>query len=314
MTSTCRFLSRCLPCLFSVFAAAILLTGCSHMPLLFPKGPIGDVNRFAILAAVALMQIVVIPVFILGIWFARKYRATNTKSRYTPKWSYSKKIDLTIWLVPVAIIIVLGTLSWITTHRIDPYKPIDSEVKPLTIEAVALDWKWLFIYPDYDVAVVNQLVFPARVPLNFKLTSDSVMSSFFIPQLGSQIYAMAGRRTRLHLMADQEGTFSGHNQQFSGSGYPDMHFEAIATSREEFDAWLEKTRQSSETLDLARFESLEKPSKGYPVTTFSSVKPDLFEYIIGKYRPDDKKGDMLSRNSGAISMPTVAWEGRGYVR
>lgn len=313
MSSRYRLLSRGLPCLLSVFNAAVL-TGCSHLPLLFPKGPIGDVNRFAIVAALALMQIVVIPVFVLCIWFARKYRATNTKSRYTPKWSYSKKIDLTIWLVPVAIIIVLGTLSWITTHRIDPYKPIDSEVKPLTIQAVALDWKWLFIYPDHDVAVINQLVFPARVPLNFKLTSDSVMSSFFIPQLGSQIYAMAGRRTRLHLMADQEGTFSGQNQQFSGSGYPDMHFKAIATSPEGFDAWLKKTRQSSDTLDLARYASLAKPSKGYPVTTFSSVKPDLFDYIIGQYRPGGKKVGALSRNSGSMTMPEVAWEDRVYVR
>ncbi|MFZ0611723.1 MAG: ubiquinol oxidase subunit II [Desulfobacterales bacterium] len=294
--------------------SAILLTGCSHLPLLFPKGPIGEVNRFTILAAFALMQIVVIPVFILGIWFARKYRATNTTSVYMPKWSYSKKIDLTVWLVPVAIVIVLGSLSWITTHRIDPYKPIESGVKPLTIEAVALDWKWLFIYPDHNVAIVNQLVFPAKVPLSFEITSDSVMSSFFIPQLGSQIYAMAGRRTRLHLMADQPGTFSGHNQQFSGSGYADMHFKAIATTQEDFDVWLQKTRHSSETLDLARYESLAQPSKGYPVTTFSSVKPDLFDLIIGKYRYGDKKDGTASGNSVPLNINTAAWEGHGYVR
>ena len=160
MASTYRFFSRRLLCLL----AAAALTACHHVPLLDPKGPIGEVNRFVILAALALMQIVVIPVIIMVIWFPRKYRATNTKATYSPKWSYSKKIDLTIWLVPVAIIIVLGTLSWITTHRLDPYKPIEPGIKPLRINAVALDWKWLFIYPDHGIATVNQPFSPPTCP------------------------------------------------------------------------------------------------------------------------------------------------------
>ena len=294
----------------SSFCAAVLQAGCSHMPLLNPKGPVAEVERFVILAACALMQIVVIPVFIMVVWFSRKYRATNTKSAYTPKWSYSKKIDLTIWLVPVAVIIVLGTLSWITTHRLDPYKPIAPSVKPLKIEAVALDWKWLFIYPDHDIAVVNLLVFPAKVPLSFEITSDAVMSSFFIPRLGSQIYAMAGRRTRLYLLADQQGTYSGHNQQFSGKGYADMHFEAIATSPQEFDAWVQKARQSSDRLDLARYKKLEEPNKSYPVTTFSAVKPGLFDFIIQKYRPGDKRAGAASKDFTAMFQKTVALEGQ----
>ncbi len=174
--------------------------------------------------------------------FPRKYRASNTKATYTPKWSHSAKIDLVIWLVPVAIVTALGILAWNATHRLDPYKPIDSGVKPVSIEAVSLDWKWLFIYPDHNIAIVNQLVFPAKVPLSFRITSDTVMTSFFIPQLGSQIYAMAGMQTRLHLMADEPGIYAGQNQQFSGRGYADMHFKAIAVSREQFEAWVQKAR------------------------------------------------------------------------
>jgi cytochrome o ubiquinol oxidase subunit 2 len=249
-----------------------------------PKGPIGDSERFVIVTAFALMLIVVIPAIVMTFWFSRRYRASNTEATYTPKWSSSIKIDLVVWLMPVAIVTALGFLAWTRTHRLDPYKPIDTDVKPILIEAVSLDWKWLFIYPDHHIASINQLVFPAKVPLSFRITSDTVLTSFFIPQLGSQIYAMAGRQTQLHLMADDPGTYEGHNQQFSGPGYSDMHFEAIATSQEQFEAWVQKTKQSSDNLDLARFEELEKPSVDCPVMYFSSVKPDLFKHIINKFK------------------------------
>ena len=163
-----------------------------------------------------------------------------------PKWSYSAKIDFFMWAVPIAIVTVLAILAWTRTHSLDPYKPIPSADKPINIEAVSLDWKWLFIYPDQNIATVNQITFPVNVPVSFKLTSDTVMTSFFIPQLGSQIYAMAGMQTRLHLLADKPGTYAGHNQQFSGRGYADMHFKANAVSREEFQAWVQKIRQSPE--------------------------------------------------------------------
>jgi cytochrome o ubiquinol oxidase subunit 2 len=269
----------------SLICATAFLGGCSRIVLFDPKGPIGDAERFIILTAIALMLIVVIPVFVMSFLFARRYRASNTNATYTPKWSYSKKIDLVIWLVPVAIVIALAILAWIEAHRLDPYKPIHPSIKPIHIEAVSLDWKWLFIYPDHHIATVNQLVFPVKVPLNFRITSDTVMTSFFIPQLGSQIYAMAGMQTLLHLMADEPGVYFGQNQQFSGRGFADMNFKAIALSREEFEAWVQKTKQSPETLDLARFEDLEKPSVGYPLTYFSSVKPGLFDSIIRKYVP-----------------------------
>ena len=163
-----------------------------------------------------------------------------------PKWSYSAKIDLVMWAVPIAIVTVLAMLAWTRTHALDPYKPIPSAEKPINIEAVSLDWKWLFIYPDQNIATVNQITFPVNVPVSFKLTSDTVMTSFFIPQLGSQIYAMGGMQTRLHLLADKPGTYAGQNNQISGRGYADMHFKAHAVSREEFQAWVQKIRQSKE--------------------------------------------------------------------
>ena len=283
---------------------AFLLAGCSEMLVLNPKGPIGDAERTLIYVAIALMLIVVIPVFVMAVWFPWKYRASNTKAAYTPKWGYSARIDLVVWLVPIAIITALSILVWVETHRLNPYKPIASSVEPIHIEAVSLDWKWLFIYPDQDIAVVNQLVFPAKVPLSFRITSDTVMTSFFIPQLGSQIYAMAGMQTRLHLMADEPGIYRGQNQQFSGAGFSHMHFKAMAVTQREFDQWVEKTKQSSNKLDLARYGEIQKPSIGYPVTFFSSVKPGLFGHIISQYNPMNMKPPAMKEKYGSAQRKT----------
>ena len=281
------------------------------MLLFDPKGPIGDAERFVILAAFVLMLIVVIPVFVMIFWFSLKYRASNSKAIYMPKWSRSGKIELAMWLVPLAIISVLGFLAWNETHHLDPYRPINPGVKPISIEVVSLDWKWLFIYPDYDVAVVNQLVFPIKVPLSFRITSDTVLTSFFIPQLGSQIYAMAGRQSQLHLMADESGIYAGHNQQFSGRGYADMHFKATATSREQFKEWVQKVKQSANKLDPERYEELEKPSISYPVTYFSSVSPGLFDHIIRQYLPIGVNSAVTRKDDfGSTRLKTTTLERR----
>jgi cytochrome o ubiquinol oxidase subunit II len=261
----------------------VCLGGCSNMVLFHPKGPVGDHERFLILISLWLMLIVVLPAIVMAFWFARSYRASNTNAVYAPKWSYSGKIDLVVWLVPVAIVMVLSYLAWTATFRLDPYKPIDPGIKPVRVEVVSLDWKWLFIYPDQNIAAVNELVFPAGVPLSFRLTSDTVMTSFFIPQLGSQMYAMAGMQTRLHLLADEPGVYVGQNQEFSGPGYADMHFKAIATSPEQFQQWVAKARRSPGKLDLTRYEDLRKPTMGDPVTYFSSVAPGLFDHVMSKY-------------------------------
>jgi cytochrome o ubiquinol oxidase subunit II len=284
----------------SSLCAATLLGGCSTMLLFDPQGPIGKEERFLIIAALVLMAIVVIPVWFMAFWIPRKYKASNTSATYMPKWSYSAKIDFFIWAVPLAIVTVLSILAWTRTHSLDPYKPIPSGHEPVNIQAVSLDWKWLFIYPDQNIATVNQITFPAEVPLSFRLTSDTVMTSFFIPQLGSQIYAMAGMQTRLHLMAGKPGVFAGQNQQLSGTGYADMYFKANAVSREEFQAWVQMVRQSPERLDLDRYEQLARPNEGYyPVTYFSAVRPGLFEYVLRKYNP------VWGKNHGSMSRGPV---------
>jgi cytochrome o ubiquinol oxidase subunit 2 len=242
--------------------------------------------------------------------FSRKYRASNTKAPYTPKWSYSAKIDLVIWLVPIAIVTCLGILAWTQTHRLNPYTPITPGTDPVRVEVVSLDWKWLFIYPDHHIATVNELVFPARVPLSFSITSDTVMTSFFIPQLGSQIYAMAGMRTRLNLLADEPGVYLGQNQQFSGRGFSYMNFNAIALPREQFEAWVQKTKQSSNKLDLARYEEVAKPSVRYPVTYFSSVLPGLFDHILRKYMPMAANPFPMSTKTGSGNAEHRVWEKR----
>ena len=287
-------------------SAVALLGGCSDMVLFDPKGPIGDTERFVITASFILMLIVVIPVIVMALWFTWRYRESSTGDHdYAPKWSYSGKIELAIWVIPLIIVTALGTLIWTSTYRLDPHNPIDSTAEPVNIEVVSLDWKWLFIYPDEDIAIVNQLVFPVGVPLNFRITSDTVMTSFFIPQLGSQIYAMAGMQTKLHLLADEPGTYLGQNQQFSGSGYAHMNFKAIAVPAEEFTARLATLRQSPEKLDRMRYEELLKPTSGYPVTPFSSVTPGLFDYIIGKYStPKDHPGAMHGKY-GFVPLPAA---------
>ena len=294
----------------AAFCATAFMAGCRHMPLLDPKGPIGDAQLQLIIITFGLMLIVVVPVFVMVFWFARKYRASNTKATYAPKWRYSARIDGVIWLVPVAIVIILAYFTWTGTFRLDPYKPIASVREPLTIEVVSLDWKWLFIYPEQGIAVVNQLVFPANVPLSFRLTSDSVMTSFFIPRLGSQMYAMAGMQTRLNLMADEPGVYTGHNQEFSGRGYADMHFRAIATTPGDFQAWIEKARQSPDILDADRFAQLRKPTTGNPVTFFSSVAPGLFMQVVTAYRgwmgPQAEPGRQEAMGNLPRSMPTAA--------
>jgi cytochrome o ubiquinol oxidase subunit 2 len=261
----------------------LLLQGCSNVPLLDPKGPIGSSELVVIGVAFALMLIVVIPVIVMALWFPRRYKASNPKGDYAPKWSYSRKIELTVWLVPAAIVTALSILTWKETHRLDPFAPLKTTVNPIDIEAVSFDWKWLFIYPQQNIATVNQLVFPAHVPINFRITSDTVMTSFFIPQLGSQIYAMGGKKSQVHLLADEPGIYLGQNQQFSGRGFPDMNFIVRVTSDEQFDAWAHKTKQTPSKLDLTQLEKLRKPSAGYPVTSFSWVKQGLFNDIVSKY-------------------------------
>ncbi|WP_241054175.1 ubiquinol oxidase subunit II [Achromobacter xylosoxidans] len=260
--------------------AVMLLGGC-NMEILSPKGDIGAQEKTLLFTATGLMLLVVIPVIIMILTFAWKYRASNTKADYQPKWAHSTAIEVVVWTVPCIIVAILAVITWRSTHALDPYKPLVSEHKPVTIEVVSLDWKWLFIYPEYDIATVNEIAFPVDVPVNFRITSASVMNSFFIPQLGSQIYSMAGMETKLHLNAREPGTYAGISANYSGAGFSGMRFKAIATSQEGFDDWVRQAKASGTALTPAVYQELTKRSEHNPVAKYASVPPSMFDYILG---------------------------------
>ncbi len=282
-------------------AAALLsvqmLGGCSliRAPVVDPGGPIALAERDLLFTAALTMLIVIVPVFIMAALFAWRYRAAGGKGRYTPNWTYSGRIDAVVWLVPAAIVLALGVLLWEATHRLDPYKQIDPSVTPLEVQVVAQDWKWLFIYPEQQIASVNELVFPAGTPLSLKITSDTVMNSLYIPALSGQIYAMAGMQTRLHLLADAPGEFTGRNSQYSGRGFTEQFFQAKAVSKDDFDAWVAQVKQSVGQLDADAYRALAAPSAAHPVTYYSAVAPNLFDTIIAKY----------ARHGGHAAQPTA---------
>ncbi|WP_241082611.1 ubiquinol oxidase subunit II [Achromobacter xylosoxidans] len=260
--------------------AVMLLGGC-NMEILSPKGDIGAQEKTLLFTATGLMLLAVIPVIIMILTFAWKYRASNTKADYQPKWAHSTAIEVVVWTVPCIIVAILAVITWRSTHALDPYKPLVSEHKPVTIEVVSLDWKWLFIYPEYDIATVNEIAFPVDVPVNFRITSASVMNSFFIPQLGSQIYSMAGMETKLHLNAREPGTYAGISANYSGAGFSGMRFKAIATSQEGFDNWVKEAKASGTALTPAVYQELTKRSEHNPVAKYASVPPSMFDYILG---------------------------------
>ena len=256
-------------------------------PVIEPKGPIILAERNLMFDAIAIMMIVIIPAFLMTALFIWRYRGTNRKARYTPNLAYFWPVEVVVWGVPAAIIVWLSIHLWYNTYKLDPYSAIDPNLKPLNVEVIAQDWKWLFIYPEQDIAVVNELVFPAGRPLSLRITSDTVMNSFMIPALGGQIYAMAGMQTRLHLLADEPGKFWGRNVQYSGRGFANQQFRAIATTKEDFDAWVEKVKGAEEKLDTVTYEKLLKPSQKVPVTYYSGYEVNLFDTIIAKYAHND---------------------------
>lgn len=283
----------------SLFAGTFLLTGCDAA-LLDPKGEIGVEQRSLILTAFGLMLIVVIPAILMAIGFAWKYRASNKDAKYSPNWSHSNKVEAVVWTVPILIILFLAVLTWKTTHSLEPSKPLVHDEDPITIEVVSMDWKWFFIYPEQGIATVNEIAFPANTPVRFKVTSNSVMNSFFIPRLGSQIYAMAGMQTNLNLIANEAGSYDGISASYSGKGFSGMKFKAIATpDRATFDRWVAKAKQSSDTMDdMATFEKVAAPSEYNKVEYFSSVKPNLFVDVINKFMPHVHGGMSMDHAEG----------------
>jgi cytochrome o ubiquinol oxidase subunit 2 len=288
---------------WSCASLAVLLSGC-NMEVLSPKGDIGMQEKSLILIATGLMLLVVIPVIAMTLYFAWRYRASNTKATYAPKWSHSTAIEAVVWTVPCIIIAILATITWTTTHALDPYKPLDHHAKPITIQAVSMDWKWAFIYPDYGVASVNELAIPTNVPVHFEITSDSVMNAFFIPQLGSQIYAMAGMKTQLNLIASEPGNYAGLSSNYSGAGFSDMHFTAIATSQQGFEDWIKKAKASPVNLDDQAYHALTQPSIKVPVAYYGNVKPGMFDSIVNQYMGDMQMDKIGTAPAQASAIPS----------
>jgi len=276
-----------------------LLGGCSSA-LLDPKGDIGVQEKHLILVALGLMLLVVIPVIVITLFFAWRYRASNTNATYAPNWAHSTAIEVVVWSIPCVIIVMLGVLIWKSTHSLDPYKPIESQQKPLRVEVVALNWKWLFIYPDYGVASVNQLAIPVGTPVDFRLTAESLMNSFFIPRLGSQVYAMPAMQTQLHLIADEPGTYAGRSAAFSGPGFSDMHFATLALNRGDFDAWIAQAKAAPRALDTATYTMLKQPGEKAPVALYSAVAPHLFDDIVERYMRGTVRDPMCGTQASAV--------------
>ena len=277
-------------------APLVLFGGCTWR-LFDPAGAVGVQERSLILESLGLMLLVVVPVIALTLVFAWRYRASNTRATHDPTWAHSTAIEVVVWTVPCVIVVVLATMIWRTTRTLDPYRPLPSQVRPLRVDVVALNWKWLFIYPDYGIATVNELRVPVGTPVDFRLTAESLMNSFFIPQLGSQVYAMAGMQTQLHLVADRPGTYLGMSSAFSGAGFSDMHFEARATDRAEFDAWVREARRSPQSLDAARYTWLATPTTPGTPAEFAGVEPDLFDGVVQRF--------MRARDGAAYCLPPI---------
>jgi cytochrome o ubiquinol oxidase subunit 2 len=277
------------------------LSGCDR-GVLDPAGPVSDAERVILFDALAIMLAIVVPTILCILAFAWWYRATNTRAVYAPQWAYSGRLELLVWSVPALVVLFLGGIAWIGSHELDPAQPLSSNAKPLEVEVVALDWKWLFIYPDHRIASVNHLVTPVGTPVHFRLTSASVLNVFFVPQLGSMIYAMNGMVTELNLAADRPGTFLGLAAHFNGDGFPDMTFDAQAVAAEDFSRWVTLAQTNGPTLDEAGYRALLSQSSNVSPYTYRSITPGLFDQIASRHLPPGEGPRVTQRGGQAVEL------------
>ncbi|TGE00065.1 ubiquinol oxidase subunit II [Methylobacterium nonmethylotrophicum] len=296
--------SAALPHLGAIAAAGLVLSGC-QMSLLNAKGPVGSDEANILIVASIIMLAIIVPTMIGTLAFAWWFRASNTRAHYRPDWAFSGKIELVIWSVPFLTIVFLGGIAWIGAHRLDPAVPLDSDRTPLRVQVVSLDWKWLFLYPDQQVASVNELVVPAGTPVQFVLTSSSVWNAFFVPRLGSMIYTMRGMTSQLNLMADQEGTLHGLSTHFSGDGFPHMQFPVRAVSDTAFAGWVQGAK-GGPRLDTAAYGELARQGTVDAPRTYGSLEPGLFARIVDQTIP---KGPGPAQGAETGAPPTVKPKG-----
>lgn len=268
----------------TVLVAALLLSGCSE-GVLDPRGPVASAERMILFNSLGIMLAIVVPTILATLAVAYWFRASNTRAHYMPDWHYSGRLEMIVWSIPAMTVMLLASLCWVGAHDLDPRKPLASATKPLTVQVVSLDWKWLFIYPQQGIASVNEITIPTGTPIDFELTSSGVMNSFFVPQLGSQIYTMGRMTTRLELQADDPGTYEGRSFNFSGDGFSDMHFLVHAVPADQFSAWAAKAKGAGPTLDAQSYAELEKPSRAVAPFTYGAVSPGLFDTIASAGMP-----------------------------
>ncbi|MDH2328233.1 ubiquinol oxidase subunit II [Cereibacter sp. SYSU M97828] len=273
---------------FAAIASLLFLASCKAV-VLSPSGDIAAQQRDLLLLSTGLMLLIIVPVMALVVFFAWKYRASNRDAEYDPDWHHSTRLELVIWSAPLLIIICLGALTWVGTHLLDPYrkldrisadKAIEAEYTPLRVQVVSMDWKWLFIYPEYGFATVNELAAPVDRPIEFSLTSTSVMNAFYIPAMAGMIYSMPAMETKLNGVFNNEGVYDGFSSHYSGHGFSGMRFKAHALDQAGFDQWVADVRASDTALDRAEYLELEKPSEHVPPTRFGTVDADLYHAIL----------------------------------
>jgi cytochrome o ubiquinol oxidase subunit II len=282
----------------------VSLAAC-HTAVLSPVGPVGEGNRTVLLDSVTIMLFIVVPTIVAILAFAYWFRASNTRARYLPEWAYSGQLELIVWSIPLLTVFFLGGIAWISAHLLDPAEPLKSKAEPVEVEVVSLDWKWLFIYPRQNIASVNRMVVPVGVPLDLKITSASVFNVFFVPRLGSMIYAMYGMRTQLNLQADRPGVYPGLSAHFSGDGFPGMAFDVHVVSPEQFAQWTAATRVTGPVLDEAAYRKLLKQSQNVSPYTYRSVQTGLFDDILEQRLPPGE-GPPSAQDAASSSVAVLA--------
>lgn len=273
-----------------LLSLALPLTAC-NMVVMKPSGDIANQQAQLIVASTLLMMLIIVPVIILTLTFAWRYRASNKEATYSPEWDHSTRLELIIWGAPLLIIIALGAMTWISTHKLDPYRPLErldaqrpipAGVEPLVVEVVALDWKWLFLYPEQGIATVNELAAPVDRPILFKITSSTVMNAFYVPAMAGMIYAMPGMQSQLNAVINKPGVYDGFSANFSGDGFSHMRFKFHGLSNDEFSAWVDRNKADGVELNRELYQTLEKPSEKEPIRRFASVAPGLFDAIVNR--------------------------------
>ena len=273
-----------------VLSASFALAGCDWI-VMKPHGDIANQQAQLIITSTLLMMLIIVPVIALTLFFAYRYRQSNTEATYEPDWDHSTRLELIIWGAPLLIIIALGAITWISTHKLDPYRPLDrvsatkplsTDVKPLEVQVVAMDWKWLFFIPEKGIATVNELAAPVDRPIHFKLTATSTMNSFYVPDLAGMIYAMPGMQTELNAVINKPGVFHGLASHYSGAGFSGMTFKFHGLSNEEFEQWVAKAKSEGKALTRDTYLNLVKPSERNPRERFATVAEGLYDKVLNR--------------------------------